>query len=176
MSRDPIVILGLTSGESSPEEIDRRFIVRRRELRAALDDSGRYDEARRDLEELYQAYRELREPARGGKPLRSAEPTDAATERIAYLRRLIELSMEGGLLRYSRRREILAEGRRLGYSEFHTQLLIAQTQFGGDLFAPPSADERVARAEASAGVGARIAAAGVLALALFLAMVRWLGA
>ena len=176
MPSDPIVILGLTSGESSPEEIDRRFITRRRELRAALDDPGRYDAARRELEELYQAYRALRSPKREGPPIRMAEPTDEPAERVAYLRRLIEVSLEGGLLRYTRRQEILAEGRRLGYSDFHVQLLIAQTQFGGEPLAIPPADEHVAGAESSANVGARIAAAGVLALALFLAAVRWLGA
>lgn len=176
MSRDPWTILGLTAGLSSTREIDRQFIARRRDLRAALHDPARYTAARRDLEELYQAYRALREPNRAPDSFRIAEPTDDEIERVAYLRRLIELSLEGGLLRYSRRREILGEGQRLGYSEFHTQLLIAQVQFGGELVAPPIARDNGAGSIDTAQVGLRVAAAGVLALALFLAMVRWLGA
>ena len=72
--------------------------------------------------------------------------------------------------------EILAEGRRLGLSEFHTQLLIAQVQFGGELVVPPARCDIPASSETGSRVGARFAAAGVLALAIFLAMIRWLGA
>lgn len=176
MSRDPWDILGLAAGESSTREIDLRFIARRRELRAALNNPARYVEARCELEDLYRAYRALREPARPADLGRSAEPTDSETDRIKYLRRAIELSLEGGLLRYSRRKDILSEGQRLGFSEFHTQLLIAQVQFGGELFAPPITDERILRKSGGSETGLRIAAAGVLALALFLGLVRWLGA
>ena len=76
----------------------------------------------------------------------------------------------------SRRKEILAQGRRMGFSEFHIHLLIAQVQFGGNLVVRPMSCRDSVSSAAAARIGARFAAAGVLALALFLAMVRWLGA
>jgi hypothetical protein len=63
----------------------------------------------------------------------------------------------------------------LGFSEFHTHLLIAQVQFGDGIVAPPCGHRRSTSTESASRIGARFAAAGVLALALFLAMVRWLG-
>jgi len=176
MSREYFSILGLSPGCYEPKKIARHFDVRRRRLLVELDDPARHDESRRQLNDLYQAYNALRDPRRQAEHLRLARDEGEGDDRVTRLRRLIEASLEGGLLRYSRRVEILEEGRWLGFSEFHTQLLIAQVQFGGELVVSP-ADRGVSRsAETTSRVGARFAAAGVLALALFLAMVRWLGA
>ncbi len=175
MSREYFSILGLTPGRYEPKEIVRRFEARRRRLLVELDDPARHVESRRRLNELHRAYNALHDPRRQAEHLRVARNDNDDNDRVARMRRLIEASLEGGLLRYSRRAEILAEGRRLGFSEFHTQLMIAQVQFGGDLIVTPT-DRRVsASAETASRVGARFAAAGVLALALFLAMIRWLG-
>jgi hypothetical protein len=176
MSRDYFAILGLTPGRYEPKQLARSFEARRRRLLAELADPARYVESRRGLDELHQAYNALRDPRRQAEHLRLVRDGDRADDRVARLRRLIETSLEGGLLRYSRRLEILAEGRRLGFSEFHTQLLIAQVQFGGELVVPPARCGVAASSETSSRVGARFAAAGVLALAIFLAMIRWLGA
>ena len=176
MSREYFSILGLTPGRYEPKELARRFEARRRRLLVELADPARYVESRRGLDELHQAYNALCDPRRQAEHLRAARDENTDDGRVARLRRLIEASLEGGLLRYSRRLEILAEGRRLGFSEFHTQLLIAQIQFGGELVVPPTRCGIPASAETSSRVGARFAAAGVLALAIFLAMIRWLGA
>lgn len=175
MSRDYFSILGLTPGRYEPGEIARRFHARRKRLLAELDDPAKHRESRRRLDELHRAYHALRDPRLQSKHLHAAREPEARDDRVEYLRRLIESSLEGGLLRYSRRVDILAEGRRLGFSDFHTQLLIAQVQFGGEIVARP--DEHGVRAPADTGarVGARFAAAGLLALAIFLAMIRWLG-
>jgi hypothetical protein len=74
----------------------------------------------------------------------------------------------------ARRQEILAEARRLGFSDFQAQLLIAQVQFGDDQIPLLSGGVVHARRGESPRTWARFAAAGVLALAMFLAMVRWL--
>jgi len=174
MPLDHHTILGLTSAECGTRELDQRFIARRRELTEALEDPAKFAESRRALDDLYRAYKALRNHKRNGAPVHIASPEDDETERVSYLRRYIEESLEGTILRCSRRREVLAEGRRLGYSEFHMQLLIAQVQFGGDLIAPPKATLKPNTLDRSARVGSRVAAAGVLALALFLAMIRWL--
>jgi hypothetical protein len=172
MSRDYFATLGLTPGRYEPREIARRFAARRRRLLADLDDPTRHVESRRRLNELYLAYNALRDPRR---QVECARRGDDGDDRVARLRTLIEASLEGGLLRCSRRAEILAEGRRLGFSEFHTQLLIAQVQFGDGIVMPPCGRRGSGSAESAARIGARFAAAGVLALALFLAMIRWLG-
>ncbi|GEM_PF-883076 len=183
MPRDWFAILGLTPGRYSQAEIDRRFLARRRALIAALDDPQRYEQTRQRLDALHRAYHALRDPERRARCLealraapRDETAADRRARRIAELRDLILASLEGGLLRQSRREMILAEGRRLGLSEFHTHLLIAQVQFDGNIvIAPPSSPER-GRFVAPRRVAARFAAVGVVALALFLVMVRWLGA
>jgi len=169
-------ILGLTPGCYEPGEIARRFDARRQRLLGQLGDPLRYAESRRHLNELYLAYNALRNPQRQAEYLREAREGEDGEDRVARLRRLIESSLEGGLLRYSRRVEILAEGRRLGFSDFQTQLLIAQVQFGDGIVAPPYGRGRSESAESASRIGARFAAVGVLALAIFLAMIRWLGA
>jgi hypothetical protein len=176
MSREYFSILGLSPGRYEPNKITRHFQARRRQLLVELDDPDRHAESRRQLNELYRAYTALRDPRRQAEYLRAAREEDDDDDRVARLRRLIEASLEGGLLRYSRRLEILEEGRRLGFSDFHTHLLIAQVQFGGDLVALPIARGVAPSDEIPSRVGARFAAVGVLALAIFLAMVRWLTA
>lgn len=176
MSRDFFAILGLKPARYSSAEVARQFAARRQRLLAELDDPARHVESRRQLDELYTAHNVLRNPQRQDEHLRRLQGQADDADRVTRLRELIEASLEGGLLRYSRRAEILAEGRHLGFSEFHTQLLIAQVQFGGEIVAPPQVSAAVKREENSSRVGARFAAAGVLALAIFLAMLRWLGA
>ena len=176
MSRDYFSILGLSPGHYAPREVARHFEARRRELLGQLDDPTQYAASRQRLNELYRAYNTLRNPQRQTEHARAIRAEDDSDERrVADMQRLIEASLEGGLLRYSHRAEILAEGRRLGFSDFHTHLLIAQVQFGDGVVAPPPACRLSPPAQTASGVGARIAAAGVLALAIFLAMIRWLG-
>ena len=176
MSHEYFAILGLSPGRYEPKEIVRRFEIRRRWLFAELGDPAKYEETRRRLGELHRAYNALRDQRRQAEYAAAAQAGARAQDRLDRMRLLIESSLEDGLLRYSRRAEILAEGARLGYSEFHTQLLIAQVQFGGELVVPPSLSGVVRKPEHTTRVGARFAAAGVLALALFLVIVRWLGA
>ena len=172
MGRDYFAILGLAPGRHEPAEVARRFRLERSRLLAQLDDPVARDAARRQLDYLHLAYAALRDPCAQAEYLRArVEGADDVTR----LRQLIAASLEDGLLRYSRRQEILAEARRLGFSEFHTQLLIAQVQFGDDgLWPPESAATRRERRDTSRA-WAGFAAAGVLALTLFLALVRWLG-
>lgn len=176
MSREYFSILGLTPGRYEPSEIARRFDARRRWLIAELDSPARHVEIRRELNDLHVAYNALRDPRRQAECARAALGHPGDADRVARLQRLIEASLEGGLLRCSCRKEILAQGRRMGFSEFHIHLLIAQVQFGGNLVVRPARCRDSASDAATARIGARFAAAGVLALALFLATVRWLGA
>lgn len=117
--------------------------------------------------------------ARKGQPA-CAPPRAEKQPRIALLdpadrvRRLIAESLEDGLLRYTSREAILREARQLGFSDFHTHLLIAQAQHGDrrpltfGLIDPP-AEQRQHRRDA-----ARLGGVVVLALALFLLAARWL--
>lgn len=162
MSRTDCEILGLPAGEHAPAELRRRFETRRARLLADLDDPRLRTLAERQLDRLYVAYRRL-----------SAGHGAAAErdERTRQLRELIAASLDGDLLRHSVRRELLIEGRRLGFNEFHTHLLIAQVQAGAEanrpLFEPAAANpERV---------GAQLAAAAVLGLAVFLYAFQWVG-
>jgi hypothetical protein len=173
MGRDYYAILGLSPGRYDPAEIARRFQAERARLLAFLHQPATYGAARRHLEELHLAYAALRDPGAQAEYLRAGRGAD---DRVAQVRQLIAASLEDGLLRYSRRQEILSVAQHLGFSEFQAQLLIAQVQFG---------DERIPLSAGNATGGlrsepprtwARLAAVGVLALALFLAMVRWLGA
>lgn len=175
MSHGFFSTLGLKPGRYSPAEIARRFNARRRRLVAALDEPARRAEALHQLNDLHRAYNALRTPRRQAEHLRVARGEDDG-DRVERLRRLVEASLEGALLRHSRRAEILAEGRRLGFSEFHTHLLIAQVQFGGEIVAPPPRCPQPAAPAPRTRVAARFAAAGVLALAMFVAAIHWLGA
>ena len=119
----------------------------------------------RRLDDLHMAYTVLRTDEGQSELLRSlAEDDDAPL----HLRRMIAAALEDGLLRYSRRQEILAEARRLGLSDFQTQLLIAQVQFGDERIESP------APAKSSRGAPAErrqawsmFAAVGVLAIGIF---------
>jgi hypothetical protein len=163
MSHDPYSILGLAPGRYDPAALRRRFDDRRAEL-----SGGRANRAR--LDELHVAYSVLRDPANQTIYLKRLD-LGAATDHTAELRLLIAASLEDGLLRHSRRLRILQEGRRLGLSPFHTQLLIAQTQFGPQRVLAAELDQR---GQAPAAI-ARLAGLCVLALALFLAAVRAIG-
>jgi hypothetical protein len=134
-----------------------------------LDDPGTHATARRELDDLHLAYTTLRDPRRQAEYVQSRNEDD-----LAHLRRLVNASLEGGLLRHSRRESILEEGRRLGLSDFQTQLLIAQVQFGDEQINPVGGGSRALSLNARSAA-ARLAAVGILALAFFLAMVRWLG-
>ena len=134
-----------------------------------MHDPARHHEIRRRLDELHLAYAALRNPQTQAELLRTR--TDE-TDDVTRLRRLIATALEDGLLRFSRRQDILVEARRLGFSDFQTQLLIAQVQFGDDSFQPATASSAN---HDSSRAWARFAAAGVLALVMFLVLVRWLG-
>ena len=171
MAHDYFAILGLAPGRYSPAEIARSFDAERDRLIAQLDDPRQHSESRLRLEALHIAYAMLRDPEAQAEYLRTRfENGDDVTR----MRRLVAASLEDGLLRYSRRQQILNEARRLGFSDFQTQLLIAQVQFGDERFAPatPSVNH-LTKAGGTRG-WARVAAVGVLALLLFLAMMRWL--
>jgi hypothetical protein len=82
--------------------------------------------------------------------------------------------LEDGLLRHSRRQGIIARARELGFNDFQAHLLIAQVQFG---------DERMAVLPTTVkplpdrnGRGwARVAGVSMLAMTMFLVLVRMLG-
>lgn len=92
------------------------------------------------------------------------------TQRIL---KLIDESLEDGLLRYSRRRAIMAEARRLGFSDFHTHLLIAQIQHGDTRPLTVALGPRP-RSPREQKLAARFAAATILAMAMMLTAIRWL--
>ncbi len=172
MERDYFSILGLTPGCYSAREVDARFRALRDHLAGITPDD---DAVRAQREVLYVAYRVLRDP-RGQKEYLAALRDDEPP--IDRLRRQIAASLEYDLLRHSRRQALLEEGRRIGLSDFQTQLLIAQVQFGDDLqfLSAGRTAHRSARAAPPSGgrVGLRLAAAGLLALALFVVMERYL--
>ncbi|MBI5863601.1 MAG: hypothetical protein HZB38_03650 [Planctomycetes bacterium] len=173
MSRDLFDILGLPHRPHEEPAVRERFIRRRDELRRRLS-QARSPETQGELDALHVAYTVLRDPQTQTVYLRRHDET-SRPNRVELLRTLIAGSLEDGLLRHSRREKILAEGRRLGLSPFHTQLLIAQTQFGPQRVLPfddPQTAEQWGHSKPGA---ARLAAALVLALALFLAAVRLIG-
>lgn len=171
MTQDYFAILGLAPGRYSEAEIARRFDSERTRLLEELDAPQRHAESRRQLEALHLAYSALRDPTSQAAYL---EDDAGNNDDVAAMRRLIAASLEGGLLRYSRRRKILEEGRRRAFTDFQTQLLVAQVQFGDDQFAPVTPGTPRTVADKDSRAWARFAAVAVLALALFLALVRWL--
>jgi len=171
MSRDYFAILGLTPGRYGPAEITRRFGAVRERLLAELDNPATHNASRQQLDELHLAYAALRDPRRQAEYLASRRKAN-----VTRLRWLITASLEDGLLRHSRRVSILEEGRKLGLSDFQTQLLIAQVQFGDKQINLVRERASSGRSTRGSRMSARLAAVGILALALFLALVRWLGA
>lgn len=169
MSQDYFAILGLSPGRHERHVVTQRYLQLRdqfaHELAAGRDGGA----GRRKLDRLHIAFTALCDPNAQMRYLRAERRPDNA----ARLRTLIEASLEDGLLRYSRRREIMDEGRRIGFSDFQTHLLIAQTQFGDDqlTISPRSTSARGGQPH---GAFLRLAAAGCLGAALFLAMFRWL--
>lgn len=169
MSQDYFAILGLSPGRHERHVVTRRYLQLRDQLAHELTAGRDGGASRRKLDRLHVAYTALCDPNAQMRYLRAERRPDNA----ARLRNLIEASLEDGLLRYSRRREIMDEGRRLGFSDFQTHLLIAQTQFGDEQLTiaprrPP------ARGGDSHAAVFRLAAAGCLGAALFLVMFRWL--
>ncbi len=164
---DYFAILGLAPGRYDPREIRRRFERERTRLLSRMGEPAAGAAARRELDDLHLAYATLREPASQARYLAEHGNIDGMTR----MRRFIEASLEGGLVRYSRRQRILAEGRRLGFSDFQTQLMIAQVQFGDSTI-----DTTPARRPGSLWQGAawaRVTAIGLLATAIFMLMVEW---
>lgn len=172
MAQDYFTLLGLTPGRYPPQEIAGRFLDRRARLLRGLDDPTRYLDSQRRLEELHLAYTTLRDPRLQEEYLRTrAERADP----VEVLHALIVASLEDGLLRCSRRQAILERAQELGLGEFQAQLLIAQVQFGEPGL--PSVPVRVSAVQRSTDTRAwaRLAGVGVLALAMFLYLVQWLG-
>ncbi len=155
--------LGLAPGRHDSGTLARRF----RELRAealhllASPDTAMQGEAR--LDALHLAYRAL-----------SAQTaaTPAGADALGDLRALIAASLEDGLLRYSRRQQILEAGRAAGLSDFQTQLVIAQVQFGDDHAAPALPAQRPACAPRRR-TWPFLTAAALLGLAGLLAEIWW---
>jgi hypothetical protein len=153
-----------------PAELAARFRAQRERLLSQLCAGPARSVVRQRLDALCRTYAQL-QAARTGQDERR-DRLEAADR----LRRLIAQNLEDGLLRYSRRQKLLAEARRLGFSEFQAQLLIAQVQFGDRELEPARPSQRPTEVAPVCAVVARLAAAGVLALAIFLGLVRWLGA
>lgn len=172
MPRDYFAILGLKPGRYDPAEIDARFAALRGRLLRELREPRMRAHAERRLEDAYRAKSLLRDERTQAMMRDKLEQRDDAAGRVDQLRAFVLASLEDGLLRHSRRQACIEEGIRLGFTEFHTHLVIAQAQFDGRvLVAPPG--QRVLPSAAPLQVVARAAAVGVLALGLFLVMVRW---
>jgi len=153
-----------------PADLAAQFRAQRHRLLSQLCAGPACGAVQRRLDALCRAYAELQ--AAGADQRERRDHVNAADR----LRRLIAESLEDGLLRYSCRQKILAEARRLGFSEFQAQLLIAQVQFGDRQLEPASPGRPRPDAAPVSVIIARLAAAGVLALAMFLGLVRWLAA
>jgi hypothetical protein len=171
MARDYFAVLGLTPTRHSPDEVARNFLAERDRLLASWRERAQ-PETRQQLDELHLAYATLRDPARQAEYLKSRDDeSDGASE----LRRLIASSLEGGLLRYSRRQAILERAAELGFNEFQAQLLIAQEQFGDHQITVPPRLKLSRKTRAHPRTWARATATGVVALAVFLYLVHWAG-
>lgn len=165
-------VLGLSPGRYRPDEVQYAFHAERRRVLPLLDDPRRAAEAREQLELIHRAYRALHD-VRG--QFAHWRMLRAPVDPVAALRDEIELSLEDGLLRHTRRRELLDEARRAGLTEFQGHLLIAEVQFGSEAVLLRGDDPRVARQSQRGRAAARLAAAGMLAGALLVAMVSWVG-
>jgi len=173
MPRDYFAVLGLTPGRHDPDQVTTRFLVERDRLLARLLDADAHADTRRQLEELHLAYAMLRDPGRQEGYLHAHGHEEV--DRLGSLRRLIAASLEDGLLRHSRRQDILALARDLGFDEFQTQLVIAQVQYGDDELSVLPRPRPAVSGARSPRAWARPAAVGVLALAIFVYLVRALG-
>lgn len=173
MARDYFAVLGLAPGRYEPREIMARFLAERERAMAELQRATDSAAAQTRLDDLHAAFRMLGDAPRQAQYLRART---GGQDRVDLLRAMIAASLEDGLLRYSQRQAILDEARALGLNEFQTQLLIAQVQFGDqEITVSPTVYTAVGRGE-HPRLWARVAAVGVLALAMFLALVQWVGA
>lgn len=169
MSRDYFRTLGLAHGEYAPAEIECRFQTARKELLADAAREGGPVLWRR-LDSLHLAYQVLRDPRLQSRHL--AQISGQATDPVPQFQLRIAGSLEDGLLRHTRRQELLDEGRRIGLNEFQVQLLIAQTQVGEQRLRLADPTSPSVNAAAPTRFGMRIAAAGLLAIAFLFAMIR----
>ena len=185
MPRDPFAVLGLAPGTYGSAEIERRYQSARRPLLTQLADADDAWAARRRLDDLHWAYRTLIQPE---NQVRAARMLNGEGDKSESLRLYIEASLEDGLLRASRRQEILELGSALGLSEFHTHLMIAQTQFGCEpvqISAGVKHDDAIrmslGRLRSTTyqarrnSIGIRAVCAMALAGAMFCLMLRWVG-
>lgn len=164
-------ILGLPPGRYAPAVIRRAFFAARREILELLARGDNYGEYCRQLERLHLAEATLSDAQRQAEYLATYDGDDGALVRF---RQKVAASLEDGLVRCSRRETLLAEGRKLGLTDFQTHLLIAHVQFGDDRAALPFAARGPASDDRNSRLVARLAAASLLGFALFLGMLRWL--
>jgi hypothetical protein len=74
----------------------------------------------------------------------SAPPVAPVDPRLkAAFVRMVQYEIKGGVLRYSKRRELLSFARKLGLSDFEAHLLIAQAQYGDSPLEPCAARQPV---------------------------------
>jgi hypothetical protein len=174
MPRDHFKVLGLSIGRHPPHVVDQHFAAARGRLVPALSRSSNYMAARRELEALYIAYRVLRDSGRQAAYLQDLEAASRGdlTPRESELRRLVGASLEGGLVRQSRREYLVERGRELGFSEFHVHLVIAQAMIGDDA-SLGVAPRRRARGARTGTSWRDYAAIGALAVAVFVLLIRW---
>lgn len=166
MPHDYFAVLGLSPGRYEPAEIAARFAVLRRRLVAETPGAATHAA----LEELHTAFRALIDPQSQAEHRAALRrPMDA----LDAFRGEIRLAVEGGLLRQSCRKALLARGRRIGLSDFQVQLLIAEVQFG-DPEAPPLVNPRP-EFHTRHAIWPRLAVAGVLAASMFFYLVRLTG-
>lgn len=169
MAAEHLQILGLAPGRHDPRVLAERFEALRAEALAMLarPETGERGAAR--LDALHWAYRAACRDANVGARSDVNRHGDASAE----LQAIIAASLEDGLLRYSRRQQIIEAGRARGFSDFQTQLLIAHTQYcdAGQYDEAP----RSIAAPPRRPVWPFVAASALLAVAMFLMQVWWVG-
>lgn len=175
MEHDCFAILGLTPGPYSRDLIRQRFVQERAKCLDALRGSEGSSPQRR-LEAVHMAYKLLDDPERQARHL-AAVRDGRLNEPRDHVRDLVAAALEDGLLRYSRRQEIIRIGRVLGLSEFQVHLLIAEVQVGAVPAAEPTqaAAKSATRQQAADQIRYNLIAAGLLGLGLFFSAISWLG-
>jgi hypothetical protein len=177
MEHDCFAILGLTPGPYTPELIVKRFSEQRSRCLERLS-TQQSSTAERRLEALHIACQLLSDPQRQQRHLMAVRDGMLADPQ-AHLRDLVAAAIEDGLLRYSRRQELLRIGREMGLSAFQVHLIIAEEQVGQAQLKPrttqPAKTETTTRSNAINQTRLNFAAAGLLALGLFFMAISWLG-
>lgn len=172
MEHDCFAILGLTPGPYSRELIDARFDEERDKCLASIRE--RHDEAtERRLEAVYLAYHLLNDSARQQRHIAAIRDGHLDNPKD-HVRDLVAASLEDGLLRYSRRQELIRIGRVLGLNEFQVHLLIAEVQVAALSITAEQPAKQVAN-ERFDQTRLNIVAAGLLGLGLFFSAISWLG-